>query len=189
MVCMTVSPRDSLAALSNEELVRLCRENDDSAAAELIVRFAPTVRKKAESFKGSMYDDLAQEGFLALLDAVRRYVPERGAAFSTFALTCITNRMINAFRHSSDAYASLPEDLDQPDDAAVIPENIVVENESLGELFRKIEDTLSPLELKVFRCYISGLPYQIISQRLGISVKAVDNAVQRTRKKLREVLR
>ena len=186
---MTVSPRDSLAALSDEELVRLCRENDDSAAAELIVRFAPTVRKRAESFRGSMYDDLAQEGFLALLDAVRRYVPDRGAAFATFAQTCIVNRMINAFRQSSEDLDQIPEDLDQADDAAVIPENIVVENESLDELYRKIEETLSSLEFKVFRCYISGLPYQVISQRLGISVKAVDNAVQRTRKKLREVLR
>lgn len=189
MVYMTVSPRDSLAALSDEELVRLCRENDESAAAELIVRFAPAVRKKAESFKGSMHDDLAQEGFLALLDAVRRYDPERGAAFATFAVTCITNRMINVFRQTSDELVSLPDDLDQPDDIAVIPENIVVENESLDELYRKIGNALSVLELKVFRCYISGMSYQVISAKLGISVKAVDNAVQRTRKKLRDVLR
>ena len=186
---MAEKRRDSLASLSDEELAELCRKNDENAAAELIARFTPSVRKRAESFKGTMKDDLMQEGFLALLDAVRNYSPERGAAFATFAHHCVVNRMINVFKKADRVTEELAEDFDRPDDDGIIPENIVVEQAGLGELYRKIEDTLSDFELKVFGLYVSGLSYQVIAARLGVEVKAVDNAVQRMRKKLRDVLR
>lgn len=179
----------SVVQLSDEELVELCRKNDESAAAELIARFTPSIRKKAESFKGTMNDDLAQEGFMALLDAVRRFSPERGAAFATFAHHCVVNRMINVYKRVSIDHDELTDDLEQADDAAFIPENIVLEREGLDELYKKIEGALSALELSVFRLYISGVPYQVIAARLGITVKAVDNAVQRMRRKLSNVLK
>lgn len=181
--------RDSLASLSDEELVELCRENDENAAAELIERFTPSVRKRAESFNGTMKDDLSQEGFLALLDAVRNYSPEKGAAFATYAHHCVVNRMINVFKKTDRETEELPDDFDRPDDDGIIPENIVVEQAGLGELYQKIEDTLSAFELKVFGLYASGLSYQVIASKLGVESKSVDNAVQRLRKKLRDVLR
>ncbi len=178
-----------LGELSDEELVARCRENDDNAAAELIARFAPGVRKKADSFKGTMNDDLAQEGLLALLDAVRKYVPDKGAAFSTFAWHCIVNRMINVYKRVNTDFIELPDDIESAFDATVIPENIIVEQVSLSELYEKIEKTLSELELKVFKLYIAGEPYQTIAQRLDVPVKSVDNAVQRIKHKLKSVLR
>ena len=60
---------------------------------------------------------------------------------------------------------------------------------SLSELYEKIEKTLSELELKVFKLYIAGEPYQTIAQRLDVPVKSVDNAVQRIKHKLKSVLR
>ena len=178
-----------LGELDNESLILLCRENDEKAVTELIARFAPSVRKRAASFAGSLKDDLAQEGFLALLDAVRKFTPDRGASFGTFAQLCIRNRMINVYKSVSTDYEELPEDLDRADTDENIPENIVVQKAGLDELYKTIADTLSNRENDVFMLYISGIPYQEIADRLGMSRKAVDNAVQRMRKKLREVLR
>ncbi|MBR6100865.1 MAG: sigma-70 family RNA polymerase sigma factor [Ruminococcus sp.] len=186
---MDVGATASLRELCNEDLISLCREDDRSALSELIVRFAPSVRKRAESFAGTAHDDLMQEGFLALLDAVRNYSPDRGASFATFASACIRNRMINVSKRIGLDHDELPDELDIPDDPSEIPENILMENEGLKELYHKIEGTLSSLEMKVMRYYVAGHSYRCIAEQLGIEEKSVDNAVQRMRHKLRAVLR
>lgn len=177
-----------LDKLSSEELVALCRKEDRLALTELIKRFVPSVRKRAESFAGGNPDDLMQEGFLALLDAVRNFDPDRGAGFTTFALSCIRNRMINVYKKNSISTDELTEDLELPDDDAVIPENIVAEQAAFEELSSKITAALSKLELSVFRLYVRGMSYEQIAEELGVPEKSVDNAVQRMRRKLKEVL-
>ena len=185
---ISVANVDSLSELSNEELVRLCKEDKASALTELILRFNNTIRMRAESFSGAAPDDLAQEGFMALLSAVRTYDPDRNASFMTYAQQCIRNRMITCYKRSKDDFDELPEELELPDDPAEIPENKVLERSAAEELYRRVSDELSELELSVLQLYLSKVSYSEISQKLGISQKSVDNAVQRIRRKLRNVL-
>lgn len=186
---MVKDGRDPLKKLSSEDLIGLCRSGDAGALSELISRFAPAVIKRAESFKGEFWDDLAQEGFLALLGAVKTYSPDRGASFATYAQLVVKNRMISVFKRVSSDHDELPDEFDLPDDPSESPENVVLEQESLDELYRKIESSLSKLEFDVFKLYAAGFSYESISQKLSITEKTVDNAVQRMRKKLRNVLR
>ena len=174
--------------LSNEELISLCRAEDQNALTELINRFAPLIRKRADSFSGTVSDDLSQEGFLALLDAVRNYSPDKGALFATFANQCIRNRMINVFKRVNSEFDELPAEFDVADET-LNPEELVIEREGLAELDKKVQTSLSELEQKVFRLYLTGVSYQNIAQEQGVSEKVVDNAVQRTRRKLRLVLK
>ena len=55
------------------------------------------------------------------------------------------------------------------------------------ELLRrqKIKTLLSGLEQETLTLYLSGLSYEEMAQRLHCSTKAVDNALQRVRRKLR----
>jgi RNA polymerase sporulation-specific sigma factor len=48
-----------------------------------------------------------------------------------------------------------------------------------------MERCLTETERNVIGCYMTGRSYGEIAQTLGISVKSVDNAMQRSRKKLR----
>lgn len=185
---ISVANVDSLSELSNEELVRLCKEDKASALTELILRFNNTIRMRAESFSGAAPDDLAQEGFMALLSAVRTYDPDRNASFMTYAQQCIRNRMITCYTRSKDDYDELPEELELPDDPAEIPENKVLERSAAEELYRRVSEELSELELSVLQLYLSRVSYSEIGEKLGISQKSVDNAVQRIRRKLRNVL-
>jgi RNA polymerase sporulation-specific sigma factor len=43
---------------------------------------------------------------------------------------------------------------------------------------------LSPLEQDVLQLYVSGYPYQRIAEVLGRHTKAVDNAIQRIKRKM-----
>ena len=53
----------------------------------------------------------------------------------------------------------------------------------------KINKVLSKLETEVLVYYLEGLSYQEIAEKLGKDTKAVDNAVQRIKKKLESTLR
>ena len=68
------------------------------------------------------------------------------------------------------------------------PETIFISNETLNSYEEKIKSALSELELKVFECYLGRMSYLDISNHLNINKKAVDNAVQRIKKKLETVL-
>ena len=50
----------------------------------------------------------------------------------------------------------------------------------------KAKNLLSGLEQETLSLYLSGLSYEEIATQLNLSTKAVDNALQRVRRKLRE---
>lgn len=68
-------------------------------------------------------------------------------------------------------------------DDTYVPEKVFMERETFTEL-RKI---LTDREYDVLYLFMAEMSYKDIAARLGISVKAVDNAIQRIRKKLRSI--
>jgi RNA polymerase sporulation-specific sigma factor len=69
----------------------------------------------------------------------------------------------------------------------VSPEEEIIIAEQMEELYGKIHALLSSFEQQVLTLYLSGHSYLEISQLLRTSPKAVDNALQRVRRKLRSV--
>ena len=71
----------------------------------------------------------------------------------------------------------------------VNPEDIILERESYSELLRRMEEELTELEKQVLVRFLDGLSYTDIADELGKSVKSVDNAIQRVKKKVKKLLR
>ena len=67
-------------------------------------------------------------------------------------------------------------------------EDALIHLEGLFHLEEKINEALTAQERQIFCLYTEGMSYQAIAQRLGKSVKSVDNTIQRTRKKLQFLL-
>jgi len=61
---------------------------------------------------------------------------------------------------------------------------LVLARESKEELYSAFKKYLSKLEIRVLDLYLDGISYQEIAQRISKDAKAVDNAVQRIRRKL-----
>ena len=61
----------------------------------------------------------------------------------------------------------------------------MIERESIREKKQQIEDLLSVFEREALMLYIGGFTYAEISRQLKSTPKAVDNALQRVRRKLR----
>jgi RNA polymerase sigma-B factor len=88
-------------ALDSRELFNRWRKRRDrSARDELVKRFLPLARKLAHRYRGAHepYEDLLQVASLGLVKAVDRFEPDRGTAFSSFAVPTILGELKRYFR-------------------------------------------------------------------------------------------
>jgi RNA polymerase sigma-B factor len=95
---MAVTPMTTVG--SDELFVRWTKDRDVPARDTLIERFLPLARKLARRYAGSNepYDDLVQVASLGLVKAVERFDPERGFAFTSFAVPTIVGELKRYFR-------------------------------------------------------------------------------------------
>ena len=190
---------NSYVVLTDEELQSLAVQRQSGAEEALAERYARLVRACARPFflNGGDSEDLIQEGMLGLLSAIREFNAEKGASFKTYAEICIRNRIQSAIRSAArKKHAPLndgvPLDDILSDESQSLgsqyfqrsPEEQVLARETEKEFISAYSRCLSKLELQVLNLYLEGLSYQEMAAALGRDTKAVDNAVQRIRKKL-----
>ena len=158
---------------------------DQEAFAVIMRRMTPLIHAQIAACRtdGTESEDLAQEALMGLLAAVRSYRPDGGAAFTTYATTCIRNRLLSAARRSTTPEVPLDEAMD-PIDPNGDPALRLQEQDTLDSLLARLRQRLTPLEYSVLLLRLSQCSYDEIAQRLAVSKKAVDNAVQRLRRKL-----
>lgn len=202
--------------LADEELVTLSRNGDTDATEFIMDKYKDLVRNKARSMFliGGDGEDLIQEGMIGLFKAIRDYDPDRDAAFSTFAVLCISRQMYTAVQSYSrrkhtplntaisldreitgDGNGGNPAGREEQtlismiQDAQVLdPESELIDRENVSRLLDSVDRILSPLEKQVFELTIAGIGYTEIAKILGKENRSIDNAQQRMRKKLRSLL-
>lgn len=170
------------------ELLALAQAGDERAFALLVARYEPMLRAQVAHFRLPWADaeDLSQEGLLGLLSAVRTFREEGGASFRTYAAVCVRNRLLSAVRRRRE---EMPvEEMPADSDAAADPAQLLAEREAASELLARIRQRLSPQEYGVLLPYLNGYGYAEIAASLGISLKAVDNAIQRARRKIQALV-
>ena len=123
-----------------------------------------------------------------LLKAIREFDPQRDALFHTFAEVCIRNRICSAVATAArDKHSPLNNSV--PFESPMLgsgddPEALYISREEEAERLDKLQKRLSPLEQDILTLFLCGLSYREISAQVGRSVKSVDNAVQRIRRKV-----
>lgn len=195
------TPRDQL---TDERLVELTWAGDDAALETLLSRYRGFVRLKARSYflVGGDREDVVQEGMIGLYKGIRDFDASRQSSFRAFADLCITRQIITAIKSATrqkhsplNSYVSLYMPAYSDDDAEHEPlENFLVQDDDpadrvvSGDELAAIEtyfgDILSDLEARVLQRYIEGQSYQEIAEDLHRHVKAIDNALQRIKRKL-----
>lgn len=198
------------AELEDSALQKLAADGDSYAEEELVSRYMRLVRICARPLflAGGESEDLIQEGMFGLLSAVRQYNNEHNASFKTFAEWCIRNRLRSAVKSASSLkhdplnnrvpLESILSDESQTQAVACAelfqksPEEqvLVRENKKYTEqLYLSLVSMLSKYEKAVLTYYLEGLSYKEIAKLTGKGDKAVDNAIQRIRRKTAQMLK
>jgi len=194
--------------MTDDEVVNLAQAGNALASEYLIKKYRNFVKARAKSYFliGADKDDIVQEGMIGLYKAIRDYKQEELASFLSFAELCITRQMITAIKTATrqkhqplNSYISLDKPIFAKDSKRTLldvlagsqlnnPEELVVSDEIYIFLETSMKEMLSELELKVLNEYLKGQSYQDIAHNLDRHVKSVDNALQKVKKKLEDVL-
>lgn len=180
-------------------LVHLVQGGDSAAFSRLFQRYLPLLSRKANHYAkqcGLDAEDFLQEGLMALYRAAVSFDEDAGASFKTYASTCMENAMVDAVRRFVKSSGKGSLSLDQMEEGALhekalrdpdIPlEDAYAVRERLQAMVHRVETVLSDFERQVLALRLRGYSYGQASEKLGVSPKSVDNAMQRIKRKLRQ---
>ncbi len=193
-----------ITTLSDENLVLSAQEGNIEAEELLMRKYKETVRTKAKMYymAGADEEDVVQEGMIGLLKAIRQFDADKEASFGTFAGICITRQIISAIR-SADRHkhkplntsVSLSDPLKEENgeitledtlrtNTAENPETLLVIKDIAYYILHNGDNILSDFEMEVLNEVLKGYDYDKIARKLGKNPKSIDNAMQRTKKKI-----
>ena len=182
---------------TDENLVALAHAGDQKATEALLLKYAGLVRGCARGFflAGGETEDLIQEGMIGLYKAIADYRQrEDGCSFKNFAYLCVSRRIIDAVKGAlrkksvPAIYFGVFEDGEMPS-SELNPEEMMIMRDDRREFRQKISGVLSDFEFKVITMYIDGMTCAEICIATGKTAKSVDNAIQRSKKKLQIVFK
>ena len=189
--------------MSDEDLIEEIRLGNLEAQNYLLQKYKSLVSVKSKRFfiVGAENDDIVQEGMIGLYKAIKSFDSGKDNSFKTFANICIERQLITAIK-TSNRQKHIPLNTsfsldntayEENDDVSIMdilntnlvedPLEMITKKENTQILEKKIDENLSKFEKSVLERYLEGYSYESIASYLNTSVKSVDNAIQRIRKK------
>lgn len=189
---------------TDEVLIGQLRSGREEITDYIMEKYKNLVRKRANAMFliGGDTDDLIQEGMIGLFKAIRDFKEDKDASFYHFADLCITRQIYHAVEASQrkkhlplNSYISLNTQMGQEGEDTFLdvlesfenanPEQLIIERENSRAIKERLKNDLSRFERQVIQLYLQGLSYRQIAQQLGKEPKAIDNALQRIRGKIK----
>ncbi len=199
---------DRYAEGREEALVLQAQNGDNNALEKVLIMYRGFVRYVCQKYylKDGDQQDLIQEATIGLLEAIKAYDSSTKVKFRNFAFICIKRELDSMVSRSNrkkrqvlnnaiPIYAYVEDENDRYGteyysgenllkDERDTPEDSIIAQEGLEELVGFLQKELTALEQKVLYLRIEGLSYKEITDVLSIQSKAVDNAIQRIRRKV-----
>lgn len=183
------------------ELVSLIRENNEEAREILYNKYKPIIVKKStdQIYKLGSYgmeiNDLIQEGYIGLDNAINCFNEKENTSFYTFALLCIDRQIITCIKKNTNNKAMVLNDAINLDDGKeyLFRDNTDIEGsfinkEDAKEFINLICDSLSDIEKKVFSLKLEGYDIGEIANLLNKDTKVIYNTLHRIKYKIKIIM-
>ena len=176
--------------MNEEELIARASSGDSLAMEELLTAYMGMVKAVARQYYivGATCEDVSQEGMIGLYKAAVTYNREKGK-FSAYAYACIKAAVLDAVKAASREKNKALNTSVPLDTAVLILDEDMTGSMAGGELMNKIKAGLSQAEEEIFVRWAEGMSYAEIAAELGKTVKNVDNAVQRIKRKAKAIIK
>lgn len=194
---------DDLNNKTDNELVSSAKNGNEEALECLFNKYKELVNMKVSKYFiiGAEKEDIVQEGMIGLYKAVKNYEDDKQNSFKSFANLCIERQLITAIKTSNrqkhiplNSSLSLNTPIYENDEDASLmevfnskiaedPLDTITKKEYYKIVGNKIDEHLSDFEKRVLTRFARGESYVKIAEKLDSPVKAVDNAIQRIRRK------
>jgi len=192
----------NISTLAKETaMLEAARSGNEEALNEIIQHYEPEVRMIACKYflPRADYDDLIQEGRIAIYRAIISYDVNSDIPFLHFLRMVIKRKLIDSLRkytrqkhtNLNEAY-SLNNTISESEETSFLellpnaedPASMVIANDEVHSMIHDLSKNLSNLERLVFEHYfIQGFKQREVSEHLGLHPKSLDNAIQRIRHK------
>jgi RNA polymerase sporulation-specific sigma factor len=185
----------------NIAVLEAARSGNQDALNRLIEFYEPEIRKIACKYflPRAEYEDLLQEGRIAIFKAILSFDPQSQIPFLHFLRMVIKRKLIDSLRaHNRQKHLNLNEafslnnTLSDDQDESFIniipnvedPETTIIAVDETRSFLKELTRGFSELELLVFRYhFLHGMKQREVTKHLGLSPKSLDNAIQRIRRK------
>ena len=196
--------------MADEQLIRKLREGETAITDFIVNKYKGMVKKKAKAMflLGGENDDLIQEGMIGLFKAIQNYDLRQEMSFASFADLCVSRQMSTAIKLSNrqkhkplNSYISLYQSENENEEEAHIPlidqlqnakdnnpEDLFLDKEYFKSMEEKLRERLSEFESRVLHLHLLGEDYRTIAKLLDKSPKSIDNALQRIKQKVFDIL-
>jgi RNA polymerase sigma-70 factor (ECF subfamily) len=195
-----MAPSIDLTTATDQQVVEFARSGREAAFRELVRRYQRPVFSLIYRMvrDRELAEDLAQETFIKVLNAIERYRPE--FKFSSWIFKIANNATIDHLRRKELDTLSLEggPDATTPDriEATALKIGDTTENpleeleaRELGSAIERAVATLRP-EYKacIILRHVEGRPYEEISEILDLPLGTIKTYIHRARAELRELL-
>ena len=196
---------------SDSELYSMICESNEEAKDVLYLKYKYIIDIVIKKYAftamkyGFEYKDLYQEALVGFSDALNSYKDDKNTSMATFITLCVERRLQNTIHkagrvknrvlleslsldHVYEQYEIPLKDIisDNSDNDPLLN---IAKDEAFDELISFIEKSLSSSEYEVYKLLISGMSYNEIAETLHKNPKQIDNAIQRLKGKIKEILR
>ncbi|MDC0273187.1 MAG: sigma-70 family RNA polymerase sigma factor [Planctomycetaceae bacterium] len=171
-----------------ELLIAYQSENDPAVKRKLRNRVIELnlglVRRMSIKLSNNWQDEteLYSEGCLALMDAVEKFDPERGFQFSTYATTCIRNRLYRLFknRNRGPIFLSIDEEVQAVSNSSEEITFLDDSRKTVQTILRELSDRERELIELRFGLDDQRKPrsYRQVAEQVGLSKERVRQLVQ-----------